>query len=81
VSQLQEPFVTPRRRFRNRPQHRHHPLPGRQGTDAPVDGARAPGRIDLTSLITHRFALDDIAAASELFGARRDGVLKEAIRP
>ncbi len=39
------------------------------------------GRIDLTPLITHRFALDDIAAAYELFGARRDGVLKVAIRP
>jgi threonine dehydrogenase-like Zn-dependent dehydrogenase len=39
------------------------------------------GRIDLTPLITHRFALDDIAAAYELFGARRDVVLKLAIRP
>jgi threonine dehydrogenase-like Zn-dependent dehydrogenase len=39
------------------------------------------GRIDLTPLITHRFALDDIAAAYALFGARRDGVLKVAIRP
>ena len=39
------------------------------------------GRIDLTPLLTHRFALDDIAEAYELFGERRDGVLKVAIRP
>jgi len=36
-------------------------------------------RIDLTPLITHRFRLDDIAEAYELFGSRSDGVMKVAI--
>ncbi len=39
------------------------------------------GRFDPTPLITHRFALDNIVEAYELFGERRDGVLKVAIRP
>lgn len=39
------------------------------------------GRFDPTPLITHRFALDEIVEAYELFGSRRDGVLKVAIRP
>jgi threonine dehydrogenase-like Zn-dependent dehydrogenase len=39
------------------------------------------GRFDPTPLLTHTFALDDIGAAYELFGARRDGVMKVAIRP
>jgi alcohol dehydrogenase len=39
------------------------------------------GRFDPTPLITHRFALEDIAAAYDLFSNRRDGVLKVAIRP
>jgi alcohol dehydrogenase len=37
-------------------------------------------RIDLTPLITHVFALDEIGKAYELFGARRNDVLKVAIR-
>ena len=37
-------------------------------------------RIDLTPLLTHTFPLDQIDRAYELFGARRDGVLKVAIR-
>jgi alcohol dehydrogenase len=41
----------------------------------------ASGRFDPTQLITHHFALDDIAEAYELFSNRRDGVLKIAIRP
>jgi alcohol dehydrogenase len=39
------------------------------------------GRVDLKALVTHRFALDDIEAAYDLFGHQRDGVLKVAIRP
>ena len=39
------------------------------------------GRLDLTPLLTHRFPLDRIADAYELFAARRDGVLKVAITP
>lgn len=39
------------------------------------------GRFDPTPLITHRFELDEIAGAYELFSNRRDGVLKVAIRP
>jgi threonine dehydrogenase-like Zn-dependent dehydrogenase len=41
----------------------------------------ASGRADLTSLVTHRFRLDDIVAAYELFGHQRDGVLKVALTP
>jgi threonine dehydrogenase-like Zn-dependent dehydrogenase len=39
------------------------------------------GRLDLAPMITHRFALDDIAEAYELFMSRRDGVMKIAIKP
>lgn len=39
------------------------------------------GRIDLTPLLTHTFSLDNIAEAYKLFGERRDGVMKVAIRP
>jgi len=39
------------------------------------------GRIDLTALVTHRFKLDDIEAAYDLFSHQRDGVLKVAITP
>jgi len=41
----------------------------------------ASGRLDLKPLVTHRFRLDDIEAAYELFGNQRDGVLKVAITP
>ncbi|MBL9011973.1 MAG: zinc-binding dehydrogenase [Alphaproteobacteria bacterium] len=41
----------------------------------------AAGRADLRPLVTHRFKLDEIEAAYELFAARRDGVLKVAITP
>ena len=37
------------------------------------------GRFDLTPLLTHRFPLERIGEAYELFGAHRDGVLKVAI--
>jgi alcohol dehydrogenase len=41
----------------------------------------ARGRVDLTPLLTHQFALDQIQEAYELFGSRRDGVLKVLLRP
>jgi threonine dehydrogenase-like Zn-dependent dehydrogenase len=41
----------------------------------------AAGRADLTALVTHRFKLDDIEAAYDLFSHQRDGVLKVAITP
>jgi threonine dehydrogenase-like Zn-dependent dehydrogenase len=37
-------------------------------------------RVDLTPLLTHTFTLDQIDRAYELFGSRRDQVLKIAIR-
>ena len=37
--------------------------------------------LDLTPLLTHRFELDRITDAYEVFAGRRDGVLKIAIRP
>ena len=39
------------------------------------------GRFDPLPLITHRFGLDDIVEAYDLFSSRRDGVLKVAIHP
>jgi threonine dehydrogenase-like Zn-dependent dehydrogenase len=39
------------------------------------------GRLDLTPLITHRFSLDQIEDAYELFGAQEDGVVKVGITP
>ncbi len=37
------------------------------------------GRLDTRPLVTHRFKLDDIESAYELFANQRDGVLKVAI--
>ena len=42
-----------------------------------IEGRRA----NLEPLVTHRFRLDEIEAAYELFGHQRDGVLKVAITP
>jgi alcohol dehydrogenase len=39
------------------------------------------GRIDLKPLVTHRFRLEQIDEAYELFANQRDGVLKVAITP
>jgi threonine dehydrogenase-like Zn-dependent dehydrogenase len=39
------------------------------------------GRVDLSPLVTHRFALDDIEEAYDLFSHQRDGVLKVALFP
>lgn len=41
----------------------------------------ASGRVDLSAMVTHRFRLDDIEAAYDLFAHQRDGVLKVAITP
>ena len=41
----------------------------------------ASGRVDLKPLVTHRFKLDQIVLAYELFANQRDGVLKVAISP
>jgi threonine dehydrogenase-like Zn-dependent dehydrogenase len=41
----------------------------------------ASRRADLKPLVTHRFKLDQIEAAYELFANQRDGVLKVAITP
>ena len=39
------------------------------------------GRVDLSAMVTHRFKLDKIEEAYELFANQRDGVLKIAITP
>lgn len=41
----------------------------------------ASGRVDLKPMVTHRFKLDNIIDAYELFASQRDGVLKVAITP
>jgi threonine dehydrogenase-like Zn-dependent dehydrogenase len=38
-------------------------------------------RIDLTPMLTHELALKDIAEAYAIFGERKQGVIKIAIRP
>jgi alcohol dehydrogenase len=44
-------------------------------------GVIASGRVDLRPMVTHRFKLDQIEEAYELFANQRDGVLKVAITP
>lgn len=39
------------------------------------------GRVDLSAMVTHRFKLDEIEAAYDLFANQRDGVFKVAITP
>ena len=41
----------------------------------------ASHRVDLSPLVTHRFALDDIAEAYDVFAHQREGVMKVALRP
>ncbi|VVP59659.1 Alcohol dehydrogenase [Pseudomonas fluorescens] len=41
----------------------------------------ASGCVDLAPLVTHRFKLDNIEAAYDLFAHQRDGVMKVAITP
>jgi len=38
-------------------------------------------RVDLSPLLTHSFSLNDIQQAYALFGERKQGVIKVAIRP
>lgn len=44
-------------------------------------GEIANRRVDLRPLVTHRFALDDIKEAFDLFSRQGDGVLKVALYP
>ncbi len=44
-------------------------------------GVIRSGRVDLSAMVTHRYKLDDIEAAYDLFAHQRDGVLKVAITP
>ena len=39
----------------------------------------ASGQLDTRPLVTHRFSLDQIEEAYDLFGSQRGGVLKVAI--
>lgn len=39
------------------------------------------GRLDLAKMVTHRYTLDQIADAYDLFANQRDNVLKVAIQP
>jgi alcohol dehydrogenase len=39
------------------------------------------GRVDLSAMVTHRFSLDRVEEAYELFANQRDGVLKVALTP
>jgi len=41
----------------------------------------ASGRVDFAAMVTHRFSLDRIEEAYDLFANQRDGVLKVAITP
>jgi Pyruvate phosphate dikinase, AMP/ATP-binding domain len=69
-------------RLRNRRQaDPDHAVPGRQRADAQADGARAPRTARPAPLLTHRFALDDIEGAYELFGNQREGVVKVVLTP
>ena len=55
--------------------------PGGKGRMQRLMNVLESGRVDLGLMVTHRFALDDIVAAYDLFSHQRDGVLKVAIRP
>jgi threonine dehydrogenase-like Zn-dependent dehydrogenase len=41
----------------------------------------ASGRVDVSPMVTHRFRLEEIETAYELFANQRDGVMKVAITP
>ena len=56
-------------------------MPGRQERMRRLMSVIEAGRVDFAAMVTHRFKLDDIKAAYELFGNQRDGVLKIALTP
>lgn len=39
------------------------------------------GRVDLSEMVTHTYAFDDIIEAYDLFMHQREGVLKIALKP
>ncbi|HVJ67725.1 MAG TPA: NAD(P)-dependent alcohol dehydrogenase [Caulifigura sp.] len=55
--------------------------PGGQERMRRLMNVLASGRADLKPLVTHRYSLDDIENAYDLFSHQRDGVLKVAITP
>jgi threonine dehydrogenase-like Zn-dependent dehydrogenase len=55
--------------------------PGGKERMARLMGLVRSGRFDPTPLLTHSFPLARITEAYDLFGGRKDGVLKVAIRP
>ena len=65
-----------------RSEDRDDTVSGRKRADAPAHGDDCDRRVDLTSLVTHHFALDDIQEAFiDPFSHQRDGVLKVALYP
>ena len=62
-------------------QNRDHTLPRRERTDAPPHVMVQANQFDPLPLLTHRFKLDQIVEAYDLFASRREGVLKVAITP
>ena len=57
------------------------PCPGGKERMRRLMNVLASGRADLRPLVTHRFPLDRIVEAYELFASQRNGVLKIAITP
>ncbi len=55
--------------------------PGGKGRMRRLMNVLSSGRADLRSMVTHRYTLDQIEEAYDLFGNQRDGVLKVAIIP
>ncbi len=68
--------------FAGRPRRhadRHHALSGGKERMRRLMDVIASGRLDLGPMVTHRFKLDQIEEAYEMFSHQRDGVLKVAI--
>jgi alcohol dehydrogenase len=55
------------------------PCPGGKERMRRLMNVLASGRVGLKSMVTHRFRLDQIEQAYELFANQRDGVLKVVI--